>query len=207
MLPNGRNRGSTHFVMLDHYIFECEAYRTMKPGPRALLWELIRRFNGENNGHIGLGVRDAAKRLMANKDTASAYFHELIERGFIAPARPGGFNMKDPQSRRSTEWRLTWFKTDCMAATKDFMDIGNKSTVPKNQPRGPEKTDAMEISETARPKKHDQSVYKIQTIGPTEPDTYISSHRRGSIGDQTALSPCAVTRAAIRHAFQSVASS
>jgi hypothetical protein len=104
---NGRNAGSTNFVMLDNYIFDCLAYRTMKPGPRALLWELIRLHNGNDNGRIGLGVRNAAQALGVSKDTAAGYFETLMKRGFIAVARSGGFNMKDPQSRRASEWRLT----------------------------------------------------------------------------------------------------
>jgi hypothetical protein len=116
VLKNGRNAGSTRFVMLDHYIFDCPAYRAMKAGPRALLWELIRLHNGSNNRRIGLGVRSAAHALNVSKDTAAAYFSMLIERGFIAITQLGGFNMKDPQSRRASEWRLTWVGTDRTSA-------------------------------------------------------------------------------------------
>jgi DNA-binding transcriptional MocR family regulator len=56
----------------------------MKPGPRALYVELKRRFNGVNNGEIFLSHRDAAKALNVNRNTATAYFRELAERGFIA---------------------------------------------------------------------------------------------------------------------------
>lgn len=108
--------------MLNNYVFDCPAYRTMKPGPRALLWELIRRHNGNNNGVIGLGVRDAATLLNVGKDAAGRYFRELIERGFIVPARPGGFNIKDPESRRATEWRMTWERCRDQSPTKDFMN-------------------------------------------------------------------------------------
>lgn len=157
LLVNGRNTGSTAFIMLDHYIFDCLAYRTMKPGPRALLDEMIRRHNGSNNGRIGLGQREAAKRLNVNKDTVASYFATLIERGFVAATRPGGFNMKDPESRRATEWRLTWFSTECMPATKDFIAWGKeKSTAPKIGAIGPDYPDIHIAVASDCPKNPDQ---------------------------------------------------
>lgn len=204
MHPNGRNTGSTAFLMLDNYIFDCLAYRTMKPGPRTLLWELIRRFNGSNNGAIGLGVREAADQLGVTKDTASGYFRELIERGFIASARPGGFNMKDPQSRRATEWRLTWMKTDCMAATKDFLVCSKKSTVLNIRTAGPKNLDADKEKVAECPENLDLSGHFRRSIGPKNPDTYTSSHRRGAIEGRVDRSSCASTWAAIRNAFQPI---
>lgn len=199
LLKNGRNAGSTAFLMLDHYIFDCAAYRTMKPGPRALLDEMIRRHNGSNNGRIGLGQREAAKCLNVNKDTVPAYFATLIERGFIASARSGGFNMKDPESRRSTEWRLTWIKTDCMAATKDFMGWGKeKSTARKIGAVGPENPDTDGLAAPDCPKNPDLSSRFRRPVGPENPCTYTSSHRRGTFSQPAIPSPCAATLKAIR---------
>ncbi len=180
VLKNGRNAGSTAFLMLDYYIFDCAAYRTMKPGPRALLDELIRRHNGGNNGHIGLGQREAAKCLNVNKDTVPGYFGTLIERGFVAPARLGGFNMKNPETRRSTEWRLTWLKTDCMAATKDFIAWSReKSTVRKIGTACPENPDTDSKCAPDCPKNPDLSKRFRHPERPENPGTYTSSHRRG----------------------------
>lgn len=199
LLKNGRNAGSTAFLMLDHYIFDCAAYRTMKPGPRALLNELIRRHNGSNNGRIGLGQREAAKCLNVNKDTVPGYFLILIERGFIAPARPGGFNMKNPESRRSTEWRLTWIKTDCMAATKDFLALSReKSTARKIGAVGPENPDTERETGPECPENPDLSTRFRRRIGPENPGTYTSSHRRGVFPGPAMPSSCAVTWKAIR---------
>lgn len=140
LFANGRNATATSFIKMDNWMFDCAPFRRLKPGPRCLLFELIRRFNGSNNGSIGLGVREAAKQLGVNKDTASAYFLTLIQSGFIASTRAGGFNIKDPASRRATEWRLTWMNTDCMPATKDFMKAPEKSAVPNNRTNMSEKT-------------------------------------------------------------------
>lgn len=176
---NGRNAGSTRFIMLDHYIFDCPAYRTMKPGPRALLWELIRLHNGRNNGQIGLGVRSAAQELGVSKDTAAGYFQKLMERGFIAVARSGGFNIKDPQSRRVSEWRLTWISTDCMPATKEFLKFGKSDTIQKTGTVGPENLASDDQSSGTCPKKPDHALGFCKSAGPNSADTYTSGHRRG----------------------------
>tara|TARA_R110000868_G_scaffold34144_3_gene123441 strand:- start:6630 stop:7211 length:582 start_codon:yes stop_codon:yes gene_type:complete len=185
--------------MLDNYVFDCVAFRTMKAGPRALLFELIRLHNGTNNGSIGLGARRAAVLLGANKDTANKYFWVLMERGFIAPARPGGFNMKDPESRRSTEWRLTWIKTNCMPATKDFLNFGKKNAVPKIQTTGTENADVSDGDVANRPKKTDLLGKYGQPVGPKNPDTYTSSHRRGSNAGEHDRAVCALAWEAIRN--------
>lgn len=122
VLANGRSERSDAFIRIPNYIFDCPAYRSLKPGPRALLCELIRRYNGRNNGKIGLGRREACAALnMTDKDTMSRYFQELETKGFIACTKAGGFNMKDPSSRRASEWRLTWERYNEKLPTKEFM--------------------------------------------------------------------------------------
>lgn len=108
--------------MLSNWIFDCPAYRALHPVSRTLLWELVRRYNGSNNGEIGLGVREAAKACSVKcPDTMSKYFEDLQLKGFIDATRRGGFNMKDPSSRRATEWRLTWIDAPGLRATKRFL--------------------------------------------------------------------------------------
>jgi hypothetical protein len=117
----GRSTGTQPFVMLSHWAFDCVAYRTLKPGPRALLWELIRRHNGENNGKIGFSQRYMASAIcVADRETIAAYVRELEARGFIKAMRRGGFNLK-VADRRATEWALTWLKIGDELPTKEFM--------------------------------------------------------------------------------------
>lgn len=133
-LPNGRSATAKPFVMLPHFVYDSAAYRSLKPGPRALLWELIRRHNGSNNGQIGFGVRAACEAInIADKDTISRYFAELEVKGLIRAVRLGGFNMKDPTARRATEWALTWERISTASATKDFLEWGKpKKSGPEN---------------------------------------------------------------------------
>jgi DNA-binding transcriptional MocR family regulator len=62
------------------------------------------RYNGFNNGSIGLSVRDAAVALNVGRSTASRAFKELQDRGFIETVRKGHFDRK---ARHASEWRLT----------------------------------------------------------------------------------------------------
>jgi DNA-binding transcriptional MocR family regulator len=78
-----KKKGAGRFVQLHQWFMATEAWATLKPGPRALYIELKRRFNGANNGEIYLSHRDAAKTLNVSRNTATGYFSELEERGFI----------------------------------------------------------------------------------------------------------------------------
>lgn len=96
------------------------AFRSLKPLPQALLVQMIRRFNGFNNGAIGFGHREAAAACNVNKDTIKQAFDDLQNRGLIRASRRGGFNMKDITARRATEWRLTWLDALGIKPTHDF---------------------------------------------------------------------------------------
>lgn len=177
LLANGRNATSNAFLMLDNYVFDCPAYRALDAGPRCLLWELVRRFNGNNNGRIGLGVREGAKAINVTKDTASAYFRALSECGFIATSREGGFNMKDPSSRRATEWRLTWHRCNEQPPTKEFMASPKKSAVQTIETLRPKNLDTDRENDPDCPNDQDLSSENHPSAGPDDLDTYTSSHR------------------------------
>lgn len=80
-------------------------YQSLNPGQRAVLHEVMRRFNGINNGRIGLSVREAAAAVHLNKDTAGAAFKVLLSRGLLEQGQAGAYSFK---IRHSAEWRLTW---------------------------------------------------------------------------------------------------
>ena len=107
-------------MMLKHWIFDCPAYRSLKPGPRAVLWELIRRYNGTNNGRIAYGARDMARAVqVADRQTIASYERELESKGFIRAVRRGGFSVK-VSDRRVTEWAPTWERIGEELPTKEF---------------------------------------------------------------------------------------
>jgi DNA-binding IclR family transcriptional regulator len=99
----------------------CPAFLSLSHAARALLFELASRYNGRNNGMIGLSVRDAARRCRMAPGTASKAFAELVEKGFIECVQKGAFSLK---SRHASEWRLTWEVCDVTGAlpSRAFMN-------------------------------------------------------------------------------------
>lgn len=113
------------FVQLYHWMLDCPAYASLRLIARALLVELARRFNGSNNGEIGLGEREAAARLaVTDRKAVRRAFGELESAGFIVKTRAGAFSVKAADGRRASEWRLTWWGCGDALATKDFMSLG-----------------------------------------------------------------------------------
>lgn len=114
-----KGRGGGNFAMLPHYLLKSPAWRALDTNARALYLELLVRFNGHNNGSIGLGTREAADSLNVKKDTARRAFNALEEHGFIAVAQTSTFGQK----RLSREWLLTDRHDDRngQGARKDFM--------------------------------------------------------------------------------------
>ena len=56
-------RGKEQFVAIYNSMVNTIAWRSLKPGPKALYLELKRQYNGHNNGRVLLSYRDAAVRL------------------------------------------------------------------------------------------------------------------------------------------------
>ncbi|MGE0283323.1 MAG: hypothetical protein AB7F09_15835 [Parvibaculaceae bacterium] len=115
-----KRKGKTKFVMIEGYIMRSPAWAALTPNDRAAYLELKWRYDGVNNGRIGLGCRELAKALQSSKNTAHRSLEKLIQTGFLAKGKPSGFNVKN---RVSTEWRLTEYGCDVSGqmATKDFM--------------------------------------------------------------------------------------
>ena len=112
-------KGGAKFVMLPHWLLASEAWRSLKPGPRALYLELRFRFKGGNNGEIFLSHRDAGNALNVGRDTAGGYFKELIERGFIVETR--GHCLGPAGIGQSATYALTEESLNNQPATIDFM--------------------------------------------------------------------------------------
>lgn len=102
----GRRDKSPPFVKLINIIFDSDAFKDLKSSSRDVLFELIRRHNGLNNGSISLSCREVALKYKIGKGTASTCFQQLQLHGFIEPVKMGQF-----QNRHATEWRLTFEAT------------------------------------------------------------------------------------------------
>lgn len=112
----GRSKSVRRFVLLDHWVLETPAWKSLTPAERCVYVAVRQCYNGSNNGTIGLGARRAAELAGISKNTACKCFAVLIDRGFIECATPGGFRTN---SRRQTEWRLTDERCDLRGTKGD----------------------------------------------------------------------------------------
>lgn len=128
-------RGAGRHVQLPEWLQASDAWRTLRPGPRALYVELKRRFNGSNNGSIVLSHRDAATAIPVHRNTVGPWFDELVERGFIRMTR--GPHLGPSGVGQSAHWALEELPTrDGRPANKAFMTWREKEK-PRTENRTP----------------------------------------------------------------------
>ena len=144
-----RRHDGPNFIQLYRYMLDCPAYVSLSPWARAALIEVIRGYNGSNNGKIILSVRTLADRLGCHRDTACDALQELIDKGFIAPRIKGAFSVK---FRRATEWRLNDRRCDATGVRQSQAFL---------KWQGPEQPTAKSKTRSDR----------TGPYGPTEPDT------------------------------------
>ena len=127
------------FIKLDMWVQNTLAWRDLGPVARALYIELRARYNGTNNGFIGLGAREAGKALNVSKDTAQRAFVSLSDHGFIRLATPSSFNTN---GRKAAEWLLTEDRDDRTGRlpTREFKEWrpgGKTNRSPRNETLSP----------------------------------------------------------------------
>ena len=94
---------------LPHVVADSPAYLSLKPFERALLLEILRRFNGYNNGEIALSYKVLGERLKGlnrsgpNNARIAEAVATLTEHGIIAEPELGSWFM-----RRARTYRLTF---------------------------------------------------------------------------------------------------
>ena len=146
---------SPPFIMLPKWVTHTVAWRHLDPPAVALYLVLRERFNGHNNGTIGLGCREAAALTNVGPDTANRAFRKLTDVGFIEATTKGGFSQN---GRRATEWLLTELPDDRTGhkATKAFASWA------------PENSKASPTSRTLSP-SHRTLTEKSTTVTPLRP--------------------------------------
>jgi DNA-binding transcriptional regulator YhcF (GntR family) len=112
----GRTRHAARFVMLEHYLLNSPAWRSLSLAARSVFIEIARNYVPGRNGRLAMSARMLAEALPISRSTAARALRELVVKGFIEVVRPGGFNMKVGEGR-ATEWRLTLHKCDVTGET------------------------------------------------------------------------------------------
>ena len=105
MSARKRKFNGPRFVALYDWEMDCQAYRHLSVYGRALLLEFRRSYNGGNNGEIVMSVRQAAKLINCNKNTAAKTIKELETKGWIRQSSKGSFSQKTDKT--ASTWRIT----------------------------------------------------------------------------------------------------
>ncbi|MBP2159573.1 MULTISPECIES: winged helix-turn-helix domain-containing protein [Asticcacaulis] len=105
----GRRKSGPPFVRLFYYLMDSPAWLALMPSDRAVLMQIMRRYNGENNGYLGASIDNLASECNIRPNTASEAVKRLIAAGFVEKAQEAAFSRKD---RKATQYRLTCFKCD-----------------------------------------------------------------------------------------------
>jgi hypothetical protein len=109
----GRSKGNGRFITIPHDVLNSPGNLSTKPPARAVLCELLRCYNGGNNGRIGLSVRVAGKRCNISNDTAALAFTQLEDAGLIERVIKGSFKQR---TRKASEYRILWRQCDVTSA-------------------------------------------------------------------------------------------
>jgi hypothetical protein len=99
----GNKRGKRKFLRLFTNVKRSVNYHGLSNYARCLLYELIDRYTGINNGFIGLGTREASYELGCSHGTIVSAMRELDDAGLAHPTKLGS-----RLGKKATEWRLTF---------------------------------------------------------------------------------------------------
>jgi hypothetical protein len=111
-------RSPGQFIQFSQELRDSEAYRSLKPGARCLLIELMMLVWPDRNGKIGMSHAKASLLIGCSKKTAGKYFEMLLSRGFIKVekgelwqerlAREYSLTMATRQGRQPSHEYLSW---------------------------------------------------------------------------------------------------
>lgn len=106
----GRTRGMLgSFVALPHYLLNSLAWRSLNMGERCAFIEVLKLYNGSNNGRLCMSGRVLARELRMSRATATRALSKLCVRGFLEVVKPSSFACK---VKRAAEYRVTHFRCD-----------------------------------------------------------------------------------------------
>ena len=107
MGSKSRRKGGPPFVQLYRFITRSQAWHDLSLSARCTLIEMLDRYNGINNGMIGLGVRELADALKCSQGSASKALRELDDSRLAIPITGGKW-----KGKRATEWRVAFYRCD-----------------------------------------------------------------------------------------------
>jgi DNA-binding HxlR family transcriptional regulator len=178
-----KRKGKSKFIMIEAYVKRSAAWKALTPIERNAYIEIKWRYDGTNNGRIGLGCRELGDEINMSRDTAARALDGLQEKGFVVKAKASAFSVKN---RVATEWRLTEFACDVTGnpATKDFMRWGFEK---KPQSHAPDKqshpSDTLDAEQCGLP-PHSRTHLTVKPISG-KPQSHPSDTYRYTMGGRT----------------------
>lgn len=97
------SKAGGRFAAIPHDVMNSAAYADLSNAARCLLFDLVKRFNGHNNGEIAMSHREARALLRVSPRKVTAAFDELLTHGFVELAAEGTW-----REREAREYRLCW---------------------------------------------------------------------------------------------------
>ena len=102
-VTNGR------FAAIPHSVMDSESYYLLSGNALKLLLELVKQYNGHNNGDLSAAFSVLKSRGWRSKKTLARCLNELMERELIVKTREGWFS--NPGGRCAL-FALTWRAID-----------------------------------------------------------------------------------------------
>ena len=102
-------------LRLYYWLLNSAAFGRLKAGEKKLLIEMMRRYDGGNNGEIEFGIKSGASAGLSRTTTSRA-LSKLESLGFVVVTATA-----EPQHERRRRWRLTMYPAGGRPATKEFM--------------------------------------------------------------------------------------
>jgi hypothetical protein len=101
-----KNPFGERFAGLPHDVIDSAAYLALSKVERALLVEMVRQYNGKNNGQLRCNVRKLVVRGFSSAGTLHRAKKMLIAAGFIYETCAGG------RPAKASWYALTWRPLD-----------------------------------------------------------------------------------------------
>jgi helix-turn-helix protein len=96
--------GKALFVQLPYWLMDSPRWQRLRPAAVRVWLQLVRQYDGQNNGRVFLSTRDAAAFCDLDKNTAASAIKQLEDEGLIENVRR--YSASRTQ-RLAPEWRFT----------------------------------------------------------------------------------------------------
>lgn len=105
MAQRNRSRKASRFAQLPHSLLDSPDYINLSGNAIKLLIELLKQYNGFNNGDLSPSYTLMSTRGFKSKATLHSKIQELLNANMIELTRTGGKN-------RASLYALTWLPID-----------------------------------------------------------------------------------------------